>query len=149
LHRLRASIAGMTAALGGLDALVFTGGVGEHSSQVRALACAGLEFLGLRLAEELNREFGQAVSFTLPAGGLALWLRLDHAVSAEGWAERAAAVGLMVMPGVDFALDSARASEAFRIGYASLDEATLRRAVGLLAHTRIPALEQCCTSGRS
>jgi acetate kinase len=54
LHRLRASIAGMTAALGGLDALVFTGGVGEHSSQVRALACAGLEFLGVRLAEDLN-----------------------------------------------------------------------------------------------
>jgi acetate kinase len=54
LHRLRASIAGMTAALAGLDALVFTGGVGEHSSQVRALACAGLEFLGVRLAEDLN-----------------------------------------------------------------------------------------------
>jgi acetate kinase len=45
----------MAAALGGLDALVFTGGVGEHSSQVRALACAGLEFLGVRLAEDLNR----------------------------------------------------------------------------------------------
>jgi acetate kinase len=55
LHRLRASIAGMAAALGGLDALVFTGGVGEHSSQVRALACAGLEFLGVRLAQDLNR----------------------------------------------------------------------------------------------
>jgi acetate kinase len=55
LHRLRASIAAMTAALGGLDALVFTGGVGEHSSPVRALACAGLEFLGVRLDEDLNR----------------------------------------------------------------------------------------------
>jgi acetate kinase len=54
IHRLRACIAGMAAALGGLDALIFTGGVGEHSSQVRALACAGLEFLGVRLAEDLN-----------------------------------------------------------------------------------------------
>jgi acetate kinase len=54
IHRLRACIAAMTATLGGLDALVFTGGVGERSSQVRALACAGLEFLGVRLAEDLN-----------------------------------------------------------------------------------------------
>jgi len=67
LHRLRASIAGMTAALGGLDALVFTGGVGEHSSQVRALACAGLEFLGVRLAEELNRS-AQADAVLSPPG---------------------------------------------------------------------------------
>ena len=36
LHRLRAAIAAMAAALGGLDALVFTGGVGEHSPAVRA-----------------------------------------------------------------------------------------------------------------
>ena len=42
LHRLRAAIAAMAAALGGLDALVFTGGVGEHSAQVRAGAVAGL-----------------------------------------------------------------------------------------------------------
>jgi acetate kinase len=54
LHRLRGCIASMASALRGLDALVFTGGVGEHSSQVRAQACAGLEFLGVRLAENLN-----------------------------------------------------------------------------------------------
>jgi acetate kinase len=53
-HRLRGCIASMASALRGLDALVFTGGVGEHSSQVRAQACAGLEFLGVRLDENLN-----------------------------------------------------------------------------------------------
>ena len=42
IHRLRAGIAAMAAALGGLDALVFTGGVGEHSAAVRALTAAGL-----------------------------------------------------------------------------------------------------------
>ena len=46
-HRLRAGIAAMAAALGGIDALAFTGGVGEHSPQVRAEAVAGLRFLGL------------------------------------------------------------------------------------------------------
>jgi acetate kinase len=55
LHRLRGCIGSMASALGGLDALVFTGGVGERSSQVRALACEGLEFLGVKLADELNR----------------------------------------------------------------------------------------------
>jgi acetate kinase len=47
IHRLRAGIAAMVASLGGLDALVFTGGVGERAARVRELACAGLEHLGV------------------------------------------------------------------------------------------------------
>jgi acetate kinase len=47
LHRLRTGIAAMTAALGGLDALVFTGGVGQNSPVVRARAAASLGFLGI------------------------------------------------------------------------------------------------------
>jgi len=49
LHRLRALIAAMAAAMGGIDALAFTGGVGEGSATIRARACEGLEFLGLSL----------------------------------------------------------------------------------------------------
>jgi len=48
LHRLCGSVASMTAALGGLDVLAFTGGVGENSAGIRALAMAGLGFLGVR-----------------------------------------------------------------------------------------------------
>ncbi|HUC27007.1 MAG TPA: acetate/propionate family kinase [Streptosporangiaceae bacterium] len=55
LHRLRREIAAMAAAMNGLDALIFTGGVGEHSSQVRAAASAGLEFLGLTLDPDRNQ----------------------------------------------------------------------------------------------
>jgi acetate kinase len=55
VHRLRAGIAAMAAALGGLDALVFTGGVGERSAPVRSLAVAGLGFLGAELDEARNR----------------------------------------------------------------------------------------------
>src|SRR5205823_4795789 len=47
LHRLRAGIAAMAAALGGLDGLVFTGGVGEHAAPIRAGAAEGLGFLGI------------------------------------------------------------------------------------------------------
>jgi acetate kinase len=55
LHRLRAGIAAMAAAMDGLDAVVWTGGVGEHSPEVRAGAAQGLSFLGVRLAQERNR----------------------------------------------------------------------------------------------
>ena len=54
LHRLRAGIAAMSAALGGVDALVFTGGVGEGSAAVRAGAAAGLAFLGVDIDEAAN-----------------------------------------------------------------------------------------------
>ena len=54
LHRLRAGIAAMAAALGGLDALAFTGGVGERSAAVRARAVDGLGFLGLAVDEGRN-----------------------------------------------------------------------------------------------
>jgi acetate kinase len=58
LHRLRGLIAAMAASLGGLDALVFTGGVGEHSADVRAGACGGLGFLGVQLAPESGSDSG-------------------------------------------------------------------------------------------
>ena len=54
LHRLRAEVAAMAAALGGLDALVFTGGVGERAPEIRAMAIAGLGFLGLAIDERPN-----------------------------------------------------------------------------------------------
>ena len=54
LHRLRAAIAAMTASLGGLDALVFTGGIGENAPEIRARTVAGLGFLGVALDEAKN-----------------------------------------------------------------------------------------------
>jgi acetate kinase len=54
LHRLRAAAAAMAAAMGGLDALVFTGGIGEHSVRARADACAGLAFLGVSVVVDAN-----------------------------------------------------------------------------------------------
>ncbi len=54
IHRLRACIASMAAAMGGVDAIVFTGGVGENSAQVRSAAAAGLGFLGVEIDARLN-----------------------------------------------------------------------------------------------
>jgi acetate kinase len=53
-HRLAAGIAAMTAALGGLDVLLFTGGVGEHSPRVRADAAQRLGWLGVAVDAEQN-----------------------------------------------------------------------------------------------
>jgi acetate kinase len=54
VHRLRGSIAAMAAALGGLDVLVFTGGVGERAPFVRAMTADGLRFLGVSLDPARN-----------------------------------------------------------------------------------------------
>jgi acetate kinase len=54
VHRLCAEIAAMVAALGGLDVLAFTGGVGERSAPIRARAAARLGFLGVALDEAAN-----------------------------------------------------------------------------------------------
>ena len=54
VHRLRASIAAMTTAMGGLDVLLFTGGVGENAAEIRERAAAGLGFLGVRVDPARN-----------------------------------------------------------------------------------------------
>jgi acetate kinase len=56
VHRLAAGIGAMIAVLGGIDALVFTAGVGEHSPEVRAGACETLEHVGVKLDPKKNAE---------------------------------------------------------------------------------------------
>jgi len=60
LHRLRAAIAAMAAAMEGLDVLVFTGGVGENAAPIRERAARGLAFLGVAVDPELNADTRRA-----------------------------------------------------------------------------------------
>jgi acetate kinase len=53
-HRIRQAIGALTATLGGVDALVFTAGVGENSAEVRAAVCKGLDCMGLTIDAERN-----------------------------------------------------------------------------------------------
>jgi acetate kinase len=53
-RRVRQAIGALTVTLGGVDALVFTAGVGEHAAEVRQTICAGLECLGLELDGQDN-----------------------------------------------------------------------------------------------
>lgn len=55
IHRLRAGIGAMLASLGGLDALIFTAGVGENSAVVRSAVCEAFGFMGLKLDGEKNQ----------------------------------------------------------------------------------------------
>jgi acetate kinase len=56
VHKLRAGIGTMLASLGGLDALVFTAGIGEKSANIRQAACVTWEFLGLQIDPEKNQQ---------------------------------------------------------------------------------------------
>jgi acetate kinase len=62
VHRLVREIGAMAAVLGGLDALVFTAGIGERSPAIRARACAGLAWLGLALDADANASSERVVS---------------------------------------------------------------------------------------
>ena len=53
-YQIRKTVGAMTAALGGLDLLVFTGGIGEHAAPIRAEACAGLAHLGITIDARRN-----------------------------------------------------------------------------------------------
>ena len=53
-YRIAGAVAAMCTALGGLDAITFTAGVGEHSPAVRSAVCTRLEFLGVKLDRDLN-----------------------------------------------------------------------------------------------
>lgn len=56
LHRLKACIGAMLMSLGGLDAIVFTAGIGEHAASIRTGTCKALGFLGLRLDAIKNEQ---------------------------------------------------------------------------------------------
>ncbi|MFA6980106.1 MAG: acetate kinase [Ignavibacteriaceae bacterium] len=53
-YRIKKYVGAYAAAMGGIDALVFTGGIGENSALVRSAVCSGLEFLGIEINEEKN-----------------------------------------------------------------------------------------------
>jgi acetate kinase len=79
IHRLRAAIAAMVAALGGIDALLFTGGVGENSDEVRRLACAQLGFLGVTLAPAPDDRAGAGADRLIGAHESATQVMVVHA----------------------------------------------------------------------
>lgn len=65
-HSARKSIGALAATLGGLDTLVFTGGIGENAADIRLCICVGLGFIGVTVDEERNTAHAPIIS---PDGG--------------------------------------------------------------------------------
>jgi acetate kinase len=61
-YQVKKWIGSFSAVLGGLDILVFSGGIGENASQIRARICDGLQFLGIELDEKLNGKSEKIIS---------------------------------------------------------------------------------------
>jgi len=61
-YQAKKYIGALTAALGGLDTLVFTGGIGENATAIRQRTCAGLEFLGIELDVTKNDRNASIIS---------------------------------------------------------------------------------------
>jgi acetate kinase len=94
VHRLCAGIGAMLASLGGVDALVFTAGVGENSPVVRALACEAFEFLGLKLDATLNQN--QPVDQDIATSDSAIRVLVIH--TQEDWAIAQATQQTLIEP---------------------------------------------------
>lgn len=112
-----------------LASLIADGDLRRHARKARNIYAARRNLL----AREITDRFGELVKFDMPAGGLALWLRLHGSLSGETWASNAARAGLAISSGVRFVLDTANAPNGLRFGYANLDDDELKRAVTLLA----------------
>jgi acetate kinase len=85
-HRVRAAVGALAVTLGGLDALVFTGGIGENSVWLRAEVCRGLECLGVHLDATRNEE-GRAdddvATADSPVRVLLIHTREDYMIARE------------------------------------------------------------------
>jgi acetate kinase len=61
-YQVRKGIGGFAAVLGGIDTLVFSGGIGEHAAPIRGRICSGLQFLGIELCAERNARGAAVIS---------------------------------------------------------------------------------------
>jgi acetate kinase len=88
VHRLRSGIGAMLSSLGGLDTLVFTAGVGEHSAEIRQAACEAFGFLGLKLDIEKNQQQPVDEDIATPDSAvrvLVIHTQEDWAIAGQCW----------------------------------------------------------------
>jgi len=88
VHRLQAGIGAMIGVLGGIDALVFTAGIGENSPEVRTAACAHFGFLGLKLDAARNAQSSPDQDISLSDSAirvLILRAQEDWAIARDCW----------------------------------------------------------------
>jgi acetate kinase len=72
VYRIGRELGSLAAAMGGIDALVLTAGIGENSPEMRTRICARAEWLGVRLDEAANRAGGPRIS--APGSSVSVWV---------------------------------------------------------------------------
>ena len=72
VYRIGRELGSLVAALGGLDALVFTGGIGEHAAAIRARVCRAAHWIGIALDEAANARGGPRLS--RPGSAVSAWV---------------------------------------------------------------------------
>jgi acetate kinase len=72
VYRIGRELGSLTAALGGLDAIVFTAGIGEHATEIRARVCADARWIEVDLDEAANSRGGPCIS--LPTSKVSVWV---------------------------------------------------------------------------
>jgi len=132
-HRLYIDVHGDRVLESALAELIEEGEVQRHIRRVRR------EYASRRdlLVTELRRTLGDALSFDVPAGGIALWVKTADGIDIEAWAERARAQGAVMATAASFALDGKPRPFA-RLGFASLDRRELVEGVRRLASALRP-----------
>jgi acetate kinase len=96
VHRLQSSIGAMMGVLGGMDALVFTAGIGENSPEVRAAACVNFGYLGLQLDSGKNAQSAPDHDISLPDSAVRVFIvraQEDWAIARDCWRLASARMG--------------------------------------------------------
>jgi GntR family transcriptional regulator / MocR family aminotransferase len=126
-HRKFVDIQGDQAVEAAVADLMEDGEIERHVRRVRR------HYLRRRdlLVEALQRSLGSAVSFTVPPGGIALWVRVARGIDVDAWAARALRAGVFFQTARAFTFD--RKPRPFaRLGFAAMNETELREAVARL-----------------
>ncbi|AFY99161.1 acetate/propionate family kinase [Calothrix sp. PCC 6303] len=88
IHRLKSCIGSMIASLGGLDVLIFTGGVGENSAEVRSQVSDAFSFLGVEIDRQKNQQKPVDINISMPTSKVRLLVihtQEDWQIACECW----------------------------------------------------------------
>ncbi len=111
--------------------LVEEGELQRHVRRVRGIYRARRD----AIAAHLRRDLAGVLAFDVPPGGMALWATARRGIDVDSWAARAAAAGVIVSTGREFAIDG-RPRPCFRLGFAQRTETEIAEAVRRLAASR-------------
>ncbi|MBR3282178.1 MAG: acetate kinase, partial [Ruminococcus sp.] len=75
VYEIRKYIGSYAAAMNGLDAVLFTGGIGENSWEVREAVCENMDFFGIKIDKELNKSIrGKLTKISTPDSKVEVWI---------------------------------------------------------------------------